>query len=60
MGLLFSRPCLPWQISTKLEAAVTRCEDASRGISSREKCISRCALQWVQRWGTMECGGGGA
>ena len=45
MRLLFSRPCLPWQISTKLEAAVTRCEDASRGISPREKYINKCALQ---------------
>jgi hypothetical protein len=45
MRLLFSRPCLLWQISTKLGAAVTRCEDASRRISSREKYISRCALQ---------------
>lgn len=45
MRLLFSRPCLLWQISTKLEAAVTRCEDASHEISSREKNISKCAMQ---------------
>lgn len=47
--LIAEGPCLPWQMSTKLESAVTRCEDALHAVSARRKCISKCALQWALR-----------